>query len=98
MHAKILKAIDEKRLLGVFYDPGYRIVEPCAYGQSSEGNDLLRAFQTGGASASGEHVHWKLFRADRIRQIELLDEHFVGDRPEYRRNDKAMRRGIYRQL
>lgn len=98
MNPIILQAISERRLLSIDYDPGLRIVEPCAYGTSAEHNELLRAFQTSGASAQGEHVNWKLFRVDRVRSIRLLDENFAGPRPEYRRDDKAMKGGIYRQL
>ena len=98
MHALIVKAISERYLLRIVYDPGERIIEPCAYGTSSEGHGLLRGFQTSGASASGEHVNWKLLRTDRIIQIAVLPQPFAGPRPEYRRNDKAMKGGIFSQL
>jgi hypothetical protein len=98
MNRTILLAIRERRLLCLHYAPGMRIVQPCAYGRSSEGNDLLRAFQTSGASASGEHVHWKLFRVDRIQQMQLLLEQFLSPPLDYHANDKAMRGGIYCQL
>ena len=97
MNPTICQAINEQRLLRLYYDPGLRTVEPHAHGESRGGNDLLRAFQTSGASASGEHVNWKLFRLDRITSLELLEETFPGSRPEYRRNDKAMAL-IYCQL
>jgi predicted DNA-binding transcriptional regulator YafY len=98
MHDLILKAIAEQRRIALYYHPGMRLIEPCAYGESSEGNRLLRAFQNSGASASGEHIDWKLFRTDKILRIELLEERFPGIRSEYRRNDKAMRRRIFGQL
>jgi predicted DNA-binding transcriptional regulator YafY len=98
MHALIIEAISARRLLRIDYEPGPRIIEPCAYGEGSDGQVLLRAFQTSGASASGEHAYWKLFREDRIVAINLLADHFAGPRPGYRRNDKAMTRGIYCQL
>lgn len=98
MNPIICQAIEELRLLRIDYDPGIRIVEPHAHGASSKDNDLLRAFQTEGESASGEHVDWKLFRVDRINSLELLDEHFDGPRPGYRRGDSAMKGGIYCQL
>ena len=98
MHSVIIQAISERRRLKIVYPPGSRVVEPCAYGSSSEGFGLLRAYQNSGASASGEHEWWKLFRIDRIMAIELLPEVFDGLRPEYRRNDKAMKRQIFCQL
>lgn len=98
IHRDLIQAINERRVIALDYDPGARIIEPHAYGESKEGNGLLRAFQTSGASASGEHIHWKLFRVDRIRSFKLLDENFPGPRPEYREGDKAMKGGIYAQL
>jgi predicted DNA-binding transcriptional regulator YafY len=98
VNSTILQAINERRLISLDYDPGMRTIEPCAYGISSEGHFLLRAFQTSGASASGEHINWKLFRTDRIRSIRILEDRFVSPRPGYRRGDKAMVGGIYSQL
>ena len=97
-HDTIIHAIKTRRLLLLTYDPGNRVVEPCAYGESLEHHGLLRSFQLNGASASGEHINWKLFRTDRIHRLELLDQGFAGNRPEYRRGDKAMRGGIYCEL
>jgi len=98
LHASIVQAINERRLVLLNYDPGLRVIEPCAYGASSEHHGLLRAYQRSGASAHGEPENWKLFRTDRISSIQLLDERFAGPRPEYRRNDKAMRGGMICQL
>jgi hypothetical protein len=93
-----MRSIIERRLLGIYYEPGARIIEPCAYGLSREHHGLLRAFQTSGASASGKHVNWKLLRTDRITQIHILAEQFDRLRPEYRRGDKMMVGRIYCQL
>ncbi len=69
MHELLIQAIRERMVLTLYYEPGERIIEPHAYGLSAEGKPLLRAFQTAGASASGEHENWKLFRVDRIKTI-----------------------------
>jgi predicted DNA-binding transcriptional regulator YafY len=98
LHRDLIQAINERRVIVINYDPGTRTIEPHAYGESREGNGLLRAFQTDGASASGEHIHWKLFRVDRIRSFQVLSEQFPGPRPEYKRDDSAMKGGIYAQL
>jgi hypothetical protein len=45
MHWIIIRAIIERRLLGIYYEPGARIIEPWAYGLSREHHGLLRAFQ-----------------------------------------------------
>ena len=98
MNTILSSAIRDKLVLEIDYPPGRRFVEPHAHGESSKSDELLRAFQTSGASASGEHINWKLFRVDRIRGLALTGEHFPGPRPGYRRDDKAMKGGIFAQL
>lgn len=98
MLALIKAAIAERRVLTLHYDPGVRIIEPHCLGQCANGNFLLRAFQTGGQSASGEHVNWKLFRLDRMSGLLLLNDNFIGPRPLYNPNDKAMSAGIIARL
>ena len=98
MRELIERAIRERLVLAVDYHPGRRLVEPHAFGYSSENHLLLRAYQTDGASASGEHQWWKLFRFDRFASIALAGIQFIGPRPEYKQGDKAMRHGIICQL
>lgn len=98
MHELIIDAIEQRRVIELDYHPGIRFVEPHTYGISSDGNGLLRAYQTAGESASGEHVNWKLFRVDRIASLRVLDDSFDGPRPSYRRGDSAMKNGIFAQL
>jgi hypothetical protein len=80
------------------YDLGMREIEPHAVGYGSDGQLLLRAYQTTGASASGEHENWKLFRLDRFTGSSKPADPFNGPRPGYRRGDKAMKQGIIAQL
>jgi hypothetical protein len=94
----ITAAIKEKQVLRVSYPPGLRLVEPHAFGWSTDRNLLLRAYQTEGASTSGEHEWWKLFRIDRADTIELAGVSFECPRPEYKRGDRAMRGGIIAEL
>jgi hypothetical protein len=61
-------------------------------------NLLLRAFQTEGASASGEPKNWKLFRLDRAERIDPTGSSFDGPRPKYQRGDAAMKGGIIAEL
>ncbi|SDT28530.1 hypothetical protein [Bradyrhizobium canariense] len=91
-------AINECKLVNIWYEPGTRSIECHALGYGSAGQILLRAFQIDGASASNEHVNWKLFRLDRMRDVELTIFEFDGPRPEYKLNDRAMTRGIICQL
>ena len=93
----VCQAINERRLLRVDYTVGVRTVEPHAYGRSSEGNNLLRAFQVEGPHETPGH-DWDLFREDRVQSVEMLSETFPGPRPDYVRDDSAMKGGIYAQL
>ncbi len=96
--AVIAAAITGRNLIGLSYEPGLRIIEPHALGYGSSGQILLRAFQIEGASASGEHINWKLFRLDRISSLAPTGSQFDGPRAEYKRGDKAMKRGIIAEL
>ncbi len=96
--AIITAAINQRKVPKLSYPPGARLVEPHAFGWSADRKLLMRAFQTEGASASGEHEHWKLFRVDRAESIELSSASFDGPRPEYKRGDRAMKGGIIAEL
>ena len=85
-----MKAILGKNLVRLNYPLGDRLVEPHAYGTNTQGNELLRAFQVSGASDSGEHIGWKLFRVDRISSLTVLPQVFNDARPDYKRGDQAM--------
>lgn len=94
----ISTAIEERKRLEINYDPGDRVVEPHAVGYGSEGQILLRAFQVSGVSKSGEHENWKLLRVDRLKAANDNGETFPGPREGYKKGDKAMTRGIIREL
>lgn len=91
-------AIESRRTIRLDYEPGLRLVEPHALGYGSDGQILLRAYEVEGASASGEHANWKLFRIDRAGSAHPSGETFVAPRPGYKKNDKAMKGGIIAQL
>jgi predicted DNA-binding transcriptional regulator YafY len=98
MLALLIAAIESRRRVAIWYDPGVRVVEPHALGYGADGQVLLRAFQVTGASASGQPVHWKLFRLDRITDAKFNGGSFRKPRPQYQRNDSAMTRGILAQI
>ena len=75
-----------------------RVVEPHALGYGSDGQLLLRAFQVEGASASNQSFNWKLFRLDRMRDARFNGRSFSAPRPDYKRDDPVMKRGIIAQL
>jgi len=98
MLALLTAAIEGRRLVSIWYDPGVRVVEPHALGYGSDGQVLLRAFQVAGATESGQPVHWKLFRLDRIKDAKLSGRSFRKPRPDYQRDDRVMTRGIIAQV
>ena len=90
MDSIICSAIRSHNVIRFYYDGGSRTAEPFCHGASKPGNDLLRAYQTGGHSESGNPVKWKLFRVDKMSSITITDESFSANRPDYNPNDPAM--------
>lgn len=90
MNQEICQAIEDKKIVTFSYDGGSRTIEPHCYGISKAGNELLRAYQTGGYSKSGKSVDWKLFSVNKISNLEVSTDTFDGTRPQYNPNDKAM--------
>ena len=90
MNSIICSAIRSHNVIRFYCDGGYRTAEPFCHGASRAGNDLLRAYQTGGHSESGNPVKWKIFRVVKMSSITITDENFSGNRPDYYTNDSAM--------
>lgn len=91
MNSTICNAITKKQVLEFYYDGGIRTVEPFCHGISTAGNEVLRGFQKGGYSESGNSHTWKMFKVDEITSISIKNEKFTGQRPNYNPNDKGMR-------
>jgi hypothetical protein len=73
----ICSAIQSKQMIQFNYEDRTRVAEPYCYGQSTAGNEVLRAFQIKGQSRSGHSVGWKLFRASKMENIIITDEYFA---------------------
>lgn len=93
----IASAIQNLQLLSFTYDGYSRLVEPHTYGIDTKGHAALRAYQVRGGSESGEYVGWKLFHVSEMRGLTVLQEHFAGARPKYKRGDSTFST-IYAQL
>jgi len=85
----IASAIQDLQLLSFTYDGRSRVAEPHTYGIDAKGHVALRAYQVQGGSESGEYVGWKLFHVNEMRGLTVLQEHFQGARPKYKRGDSA---------
>lgn len=89
--------ITKRHLVSFTYDGHERVAVPAAYGCSTAGNDVLRAYQTGGTSSTRVPPFWSLFDVDKITDLSILEEEFSADPPDYHRDDKNMSM-IYCQL
>ena len=92
----INKAIDNKIRIKIFYRgdkniaAGQRTIEVYAYGLSSAGNQVMRAFQLAGDTQT-EIPDWKLFRVDRISRWVETNQRFDQPRPKFNPNgDRSM--------
>jgi hypothetical protein len=72
-------AIEQKRLVRLYYKNRERIIEPHDYG-IHKGRVKLFAYQVGGSS-SQKLPNWRWMEQDLISDIELLNQNFPGGRP-----------------
>lgn len=85
IEAKIISAIQSKRVIVIGYSGSRREVEPHLLGVNAKGNKCLSAFQTAGGSAAS----WRAFLVEKITSVELLDDQF-DVRKGYNPNDSTM--------
>lgn len=97
MNDIIIEAIESRKLLEFYYKNHHRIVEPHTFGISSKGNENLSAFQIDGTSERNNVPDWGLFTIDKIIDLKILNESFVGTRPKYTKGDSRMIE-IYKEL
>ncbi|MFC1913058.1 hypothetical protein ACFLX7_02545 [Chloroflexota bacterium] len=90
MNQIICDAIRNRSVLEFTYDGHHRIVEPHAYGLSLRRKEVIRCYQIGGTSCSGEVPAWKLGEVVRIESLVVTKKHFVGERIGYAKGDKSM--------
>jgi hypothetical protein len=94
------QAIREKKVIKIRYKdgpivlPGHRTIEPHAFGLATSGNDVVRAWLRSGVSKTGDSGKspmpgWRLFRLDRIKSVDILDEDFKT-RPGYNSRDSRI--------
>jgi hypothetical protein len=76
---KIINAIKNKLTVRFYYDgdknnqKGYREGDIYAFGESTKGNPVIRVYQLRGTTAS-RVPEWKMFRVDKIRDMEYIGE------------------------
>ena len=87
----ICEAIRKRALLQFEYHGGRRIVAPYCCGVSARGVEVLRAIQIRGFSASGGYGFGKLWVVRDMRDLQILEETFIPDDPDYNPNDRGMK-------
>src|ERR1700733_11289593 len=90
MRQVFLDSINNKQCIEIVYHGFSRVVEPHTFGNTTAGNDAIRAWQVRGGSVSNEPVGWKLFRLDEMPDVQLLNEAAQAPRQGYKRGDKGM--------
>lgn len=87
----VCEAIRKRLLLTFDYDGLLRVVAPYCHGTSTRGVASLRAVQVSGSSRSGGLGFGKLWSLSKMRNLQLTNETFVPDDPNYNPNDSGMR-------
>jgi hypothetical protein len=91
MIKQICSAIELNKVIKFYYNGGIRLVEPFCCGiHKTTGSKVLRGYQIGGYSESGEIEGWKLFLIDDMSALIITDNIFNISRPNYNPIDKAM--------
>lgn len=81
MNQTICSAIRSKLIIRFYYNGGSRTVEPFCSGVSTAGNEVLRGYQTGGYSRSGNPVAWKLFEVSQMSGLTFTDNSLTAAGP-----------------
>lgn len=90
MNPKVCEAIKTRSIVEFDYHGEKRIVEPHCHGISKKGNEILRGYQIGGGTVSGDPSNWRLFNIEDVINLKITDETFDGPRTDYNPNDKGM--------
>jgi len=90
MRRSVCEAIRARTVVRFSYDGGSRTVEPYCHGVSPTGNEVLRGYQTGGYSSSGNPVGWRLFEIAKIASFRQTSQLFSRNRPGYNPHDRGM--------
>lgn len=98
---RVVTSIKNRAVNKIYFDgdetmrPGYRAIEIYAYGKSTAGNDVIRAWQRSGTSDTprGDGVDklkempgWRLFSCSGIQQFDNTGLTFVATETEIRNN------------
>jgi hypothetical protein len=91
----VREAIHKKRLLKLSLRGHKLLVEPHAYGLSSQGKPSLLCYRVSDDIATSEG--WKVLSLTEIHSVEITLSSFSSPRPGYRRNDTTIA-AVFAQL
>ena len=74
---RLVRAILDHRLVSFRYQGRERVVEPHLLGLHEAGEPMLIAYQTAGASRSGDVPGWRTFITTSMENVETLDQSFT---------------------
>lgn len=94
----IKKAIRERKLINIVHENNgkpatYRNLAPFNIGTSKAGNEVLRAYQTGGQTNDAPSPGWALYRIDKM-VVEITNKSFDENDSkfsQYKSTDKGLR-------
>jgi hypothetical protein len=92
-----VQAIRERKLLEITYNNIRRTVEPYTYGITKNKHEMLRCYQIKGKHSSIQPHDWDFLKVIEIKSLSISEESFLGNRPEYKKDDKAFDT-IYAQI
>jgi hypothetical protein len=78
-HNRLVKAINERKLITFQYHGKNRLAEPHDYGILRGARRLL-SYQLGGESMTGGLPDWRLVEVGEIANLEITDRNFAGTR------------------
>lgn len=90
MNSVICTAIAKRLRISFHYQGHPRIVDPYCHGISTAGNEVLRGYQVGGTSSSGNTLGWRLFETSQMSGLVLTSSSFSPTQPGYNPADKGM--------
>lgn len=88
-NSQITNPIEKKLQVKFKYgdESSWREGEIYVFGKNHLGNELLRIYQTSGASKTGNN-QWKTFRRDKIKDLKVLKTFFFFDKKFDKMRDK----------
>jgi hypothetical protein len=87
---RVVRATLEHRVVNFIYQGLHRTAEPHLVGIHETGEVLVVAYQTGGASKSGDVPGWRTFTTTEMDAVEIADKVFPGPRPDFNPAARAM--------